>query len=114
MIESALCINSKVVNFDKLYFQAEERDEIQFKNFKQIVLSLFGSNLFTLSCVDIDSILRKVHRELIVIVGEEPPSTNQEMKKTNIKNVTDEDLANLCTHSHHIEDSCTAAKRAVY
>jgi hypothetical protein len=79
VIESALCINSKVVNFDKLYMKAEERDEIEFKNFKPLVMSLFGANLFTLSCVDIDSILRKVHRELIVIIGATVPSKNQAM-----------------------------------
>ena len=28
VIESALCINLKVVNFDKLYVKADERDQI--------------------------------------------------------------------------------------
>lgn len=68
VIESALSINTKVVNFDRLYLKANDRDQIEFMDFKPLVMSLFGENLFTLSCVDIDSILRKVHRELIVVI----------------------------------------------
>ena len=63
-------------------------------------MSLFGSNLFTLSCVDIDSILRKVHRELIVMVGTTAASKNQVTAKTAVKNVTDADLANLCKDNY--------------
>jgi hypothetical protein len=52
--------------------------------------------------MDIDSILRKVHRELIVSLGDKdpPPScSNQTCQKKNVKTVTDEDLANLCKSS---------------
>ena len=33
-------------------------------------MGLFGKNLFTLNCVDIDSILRKVHKELVIMIEE--------------------------------------------
>ena len=83
VIESALCINLKVVNFDSLYVRTNEKDQILFTDFKPLVMSLFGQNLFTLSCVDIDSILRKVHRELVVVIqkGQKPPNRNQVMQK---------------------------------
>ena len=103
VIESALCINLKVVNFDNLYVRTNEKDQILFTDFKPLVMSLFGQNLFTLSCVDIDSILRKVHRELVVVIqkGQKPPNRNQVMQKHQIKNVTDSDLANLCRDNFH-------------
>ena len=44
-----------------------EKDEIEFKHFKLLVLGLFGINLLDLTQIDIDSILRKVYKELILV-----------------------------------------------
>ena len=60
--------SGKLRQAGRLYLKANDRDQIEFMDFKPLVMSLFGENLFTLSCVDIDSILRKVHRELIVVI----------------------------------------------
>ena len=58
-----------------------DKDQIEYKHFKPMIMSLFGQNLFTLSQVDIDSILRKVHRELVVVIGEEvKPSSCKDQK----------------------------------
>ena len=67
VIESALSVNKKIFNFTKLSKRIQDKNEIEFKDFKPLVMGLFGNNLFSLSSVDIDSILRKVHRELIVM-----------------------------------------------
>lgn len=64
--ERALCIIHKIFSTEKLSQLAQEKDEVEFKYFKIMVIALFGNNLFHLSLMDIDSILRKVHKELLV------------------------------------------------
>ena len=104
VIESSLSINAQILNLEKLNKISLDKDEIEYKHFKPLVLSLFGVNLFTLSSIDIDSILRKVHRELIVTLDEKTPIlTNQGCAKFNVKTVTDEDLANLCKSSQFMQ-----------
>ena len=101
VIESALSINAQTLNLEKLDKIALDKDEIEFKHFKPLLLSLFGVNVFSLSSIDIDSILRKVHRELIVTIGDKvPPNPNQACQRLNVKTVSDEDLANLCKSSN--------------
>jgi len=90
VIESALSINRKVFNFDKLLnHKTKDKNEIEFSDFKPIVMSMFGNNLFSLSSVDIDSILRKVHRELIVMASSENVARDQNISKRHIAKVTD-------------------------
>lgn len=72
---------------------------MEFKHFKLLVLGLFGLNLLDLTQIDIDSILRKVYKELVILV-EDPgvkvlPHEKQKMGRIDIKDVTDEDLYNL-------------------
>ena len=76
VIESCLSINLKLIKFEKLDMQ----EEIEFKDFKPMVLSLFGLHLYELSSIDIDSILRKVHRELIVVTADTKPAKDQACK----------------------------------
>jgi len=64
--ERALCIIHKVMDLEKLSLISKDKNEVQFKHFKMLILSLFGNNIFYLSIMDIDSILRKVHKELLV------------------------------------------------
>jgi len=71
--ERALCIIHKIFNMEKLGQIAQEKDEVEFKYFKIMVIALFGNNMFHLSLMDIDSILRKVHKELLISTLEEPP-----------------------------------------
>ena len=69
--------------------------------------------MFTLSQVDIDSILRKVHRELVVVIGEEvKPSSCKDQKcgKSQIRKVTNADLMYLCNLTY-TEDAKTIANR---
>lgn len=63
MIEQSLSINHKIMNFQK--FEKDKIDEITFADSKPYMVALFGINLLTLSADDIDSILRKVHKELV-------------------------------------------------
>ena len=69
IIEQSLSINHKIMNFQK--FEKDKIDEITFADFKSYIMALFGINLSTLSANDIDSILRKVHKELVIHVGKE-------------------------------------------
>lgn len=97
--ERALCIIRKIFSMEKLCHLAGEKDEVEFKYFKIMVIALFGNNLFHLSLMDIDSILRKVHKELLVCCSDEEKQRleqDQKCGKPAPKTVTDEDLAGLC------------------
>ena len=52
------------MDFEK--YEKAKSDEITFADFKPYIVALFGVNLLTLSAADIDSILRKVHKELVI------------------------------------------------
>jgi hypothetical protein len=80
VIESALCIHPKIFNVEKLSRISRDKDQIEYQHFKPMIMSLFGQNLFTLSLVDIDSILRKVHRELINVIGDEAKPACKDQK----------------------------------
>lgn len=64
--ERALCIIHKLFNMEKLSQITQDKDEVEFKYFKIMVIALFGNNMFHLSLMDIDSILRNVHKELLI------------------------------------------------
>lgn len=67
VLEKVLCINYQLFNLQKLSNAVKQsHSEIEFRHFKQLVLALFGNNLFTMSVLDIDSVLRKVHKELLI------------------------------------------------
>lgn len=51
---------------EKLSQITQDKDEVEFKYFKIMVIALFGNNMFHLSLMDIDSILRNVHKELLI------------------------------------------------
>ena len=64
-----------------------------------MVIALFGNNLFHLSLMDIDSILRKVHKELLICCSDEEKQRREQDQKCGKpapKTVTDDDLASLC------------------
>ena len=64
--ERSLCVIHKIFNMEKLSQITQDKDEVEFKYFKIMVIALFGNNMFHLSLMDIDSILRKVHKELLI------------------------------------------------
>lgn len=64
--EQGLCLNKKVIELEKLEQNTENRDEIDLRHFKISVMSLFGANLFHLSLIDLDTILRTIHQELLI------------------------------------------------
>ena len=57
------------MDFEK--YEKDKIDEITFADFKPYIVALFGVNLLTLSAADIDSILRKVHKELVITQAQE-------------------------------------------
>lgn len=74
------------------------------------MVSLFGSNLLRMSSIDIDSILRKVHKELVAIEGQEaPPNADQKCQQRQIKTVTEKCLESLCVK--HVETEENTRKK---
>jgi hypothetical protein len=58
VLESSLCLNTKLMDLEKLSNMTVDQDEIEFKYFKFLVIAMFGLNILNICIFDLDTILR--------------------------------------------------------
>lgn len=103
-----LCIDDRILNLEELEELTREKDEVDFQQFKKMIIALFGDNLFKFDLVIVDTVLRQVYFALYVPDDQEEQELAEKMargkdqacKVTYRARVTDENMDALHELKH--------------